>query len=61
MIRGEEEISFSFSFFFEEEISKAIPGATDLGVSAADSTDGESGKGSGKVGEIHIQNSTSTT
>lgn len=29
----------------EEEICEAIPGATDLGVSAADSTDGEAEKG----------------
>lgn len=32
----------------EEEIYKAIPGAIDLGVPAADSTDGETGKGHGK-------------
>lgn len=31
-----------------EELCEAIPGATDLGVSAADSTDGEVGKGHGK-------------
>lgn len=32
----------------KEEICEAIPGATDLGVSAADSTDGEVGEGHGK-------------
>lgn len=32
----------------EEEICEAIPGTTDLGVSAADSTDGEAEKGHGR-------------
>lgn len=45
----------------EEEIYKAILGTTDLGVSAADSTDGEAEKRSWKVNETPGQNSTSIT